>query len=224
MPQLWDTGGGKGDCSAEPPLADRERAKTTAVPCTDDQPEEERHETVSFAWRVGTTGRDIQQVPTFCPNPPTRPSAPELVLVSGGPLEVGLSQRAWDQYVTEINNYMREWSVFNRKLLCYFYSRQNAIEAEIDQGWVRTSRTSTVTNSITLKGKGTEEENHGTHADDNIVAGENEASSRTSAYLRVLDEDGKLQRLWEIALESHRECIRRFQQMQVWIMEGGKLV
>ncbi|KAI3013230.1 hypothetical protein CBS147346_233 [Aspergillus niger] len=173
-----------------------------------------------------TTMRDVRARKLVCPNPPKRPSAPDLVPISAGSQQLGLPRAAWERYAAEMNTYMREWNSFNRRILRHFNARQEAIETGMAPNWI-----SAVGDSARLKVDAQDQEDDddddnkkadGNESDDSMVAGSGKAGF--SAYLRGLDEDAKVMKHWEVAREMHRECILKLGEMREWILNGGKLV
>nr|XP_001389789.2 DnaJ domain protein [Aspergillus niger CBS 513.88] len=173
-----------------------------------------------------TNMRDVRARKLVCPNPPKRPSAPDLVPISAGSQQLGLPRAAWERYAAEMNTYMREWNSFNRRILRHFNARQEAIETGMAPNWI-----SAVGDSARLKVDAQDQEDDddddnkkadGNESDDSMVAGSGKAGF--SAYLRGLDEDAKVMKHWEVAREMHRECILKLGEMREWILNGGKLV
>lgn len=187
------------------------------------------HATLPFESRAKaprTTARDVRPRKLICPNPPKRPTPPELVPISAGSQQLGLPRGAWDRYIAEMGAYMREWNAFNRRLLRHFNARQDAMETGMAPNWIGAVGDSTRIKINEPSGeddeKATREDDDDAESDDAMVAGS--AKAGFSAYLRAFDEDERVHKHWEVARENHRKCIVQLGEMREWILNGGKLI
>lgn len=184
------------------------------------------HATLPFESRAKqqtTTKRDIRPRELKLPNPPKRPWAPQTVALSPGIMVLPLEK--WQYYVSQMGTYMHDWNVFNRKILCHFNARQEAVETGLSSNWI-----SAVGDSTRLKLNEDDEadESSETHTadtfdlDETLVPGSGKGGF--SAYLRGIEEDVQVRKHWEVACEMHRECILDLGRLREWIRNGGKVV
>lgn len=181
----------------------------------------------SKARQQTTTKRDIRPRELKLPNPPKRPRAPELVPIQPGSQQFVLPRDKWNYYVSTMGSYMRDWNIFNRRILLHFNTRQEAIETGLSPGWI-----SAVGDTARLRMNGNDDDaaqdKDQAHADPDIIdSDELVPDKRTggySAYLRGIEEDTQVRKHWEVACELHRECILDLGRLREWIRNGGKVV
>ena len=65
-----------------------------------------------------------------CLTPLKQPHRPNLV-PTGIEAQLALPQPAWEQYIGELDTYMREWDGFNRQILQHINTLQDANKAAI---------------------------------------------------------------------------------------------
>jgi hypothetical protein len=166
---------------------------------------------------LGVRARELQ-----CPNPPKRPRVPNLTPVSTGSQQLGLSRGVWNQYVAEMNTYMREWNDFNGRMLAHFSARQEAVKTGLAPGWIGAVGDSARLNVDSPAGSEPSRDGTEDALDDVLMPGG--AKGGYSAYLRGLEEDVKVRKHWDVACEMHHECIIHLGKMREWIRNGGKLL
>ncbi|KAJ9380805.1 hypothetical protein DTO063F5_6514 [Paecilomyces variotii] len=152
-----------------------------------------------------------------CPNPPKRPTRPALVAARAGSQQMVLPKQAWDRYVAEMTAYMREWNVFNRRMLRHFNARQDSVETGLSAHWISAFGDST-------RLKVDDEGEKDTDVDDEEVLIPGTARGGYSAYLRGIEEDFKVREHWNVAWELHLECVHELGEVRKWIKNGGKVV
>ncbi|RMJ27080.1 DnaJ domain protein [Aspergillus sp. HF37] len=166
---------------------------------------------------LGVRARELQ-----CPNPPKRPRVPNLMPVSAGSQQLGLSRSVWNRYVAEMNTYMREWNDFNGRMLAHFLARQEAVKTGLAPGWIGAVGDSARLNVDSPEGSEPSRDDTEDAVDDVLMPGT--AKGGYSAYLRGLEEDVKVRKHWDVACEMHHECILHLGKMREWIRNGGKLL
>jgi hypothetical protein len=125
------------------------------------------------------------------------PKPPKHVIIP--PLE-NVTQQTWTRYISEMNAYMHDWNIFNRKVLDHFMARQAQLDLTLMPNWM----------SAVGDGPSGEE----------VSAAVQEASSRNdvsgvhhhqkagyAAYRQWLDEDIVVRQWWIVACERHQKAV-----------------
>jgi hypothetical protein len=109
------------------------------------------------------------------------------------PLE-NVTQESWTRYTNETSGYMREWEIFNRKMLDHFQARQAQLEISLKPNWM----------SALGDGPGVEEINQKVQEDPD--AGRN-LKVGYAAYRQWLEGDMKVREWWNLACERHLQAV-----------------
>ncbi|KAJ5948210.1 hypothetical protein N7466_001225 [Penicillium verhagenii] len=230
-PQPPKAAAGKSNAEARIPLFDLENLRNIA-PFTSTnnggiENLDDVHATLPFESRAKeqtTTKRDILPRELKLPNPPKRPSVPQIVMFAPGTQVLSIDK--WKHYVSAMGTYMHDWNVFNSRILLYFRARQEAVETGLSSNWI-----SAVGDSARLKINDDDDadDNNKSHSHDSfedfeetLVAGSGKGGF--NAYLRGIQEDIQVRKHWEVACELHRECILDLGRLREWIHNGGRLV
>jgi hypothetical protein len=111
------------------------------------------------------------------------------------PPEDGLTQEAWESYVRNVNTYLRDWNVFNIKMLDHFRTRQDQINVGMRNNW------------ISSVGDGPSVEAFDTGGDSSLRAG-------FATYMAWLEDDSRCRSWWDTANERHRECFENLARVR----------
>jgi hypothetical protein len=118
------------------------------------------------------------------------PKPPEDVIP---PLE-DVTQEAWTRYTTKMSAYMREWRIFNKKMLDHFQARQAQLDITLMSNWMRALG----------DGPSGEEISRATPQEPS-TSGNQKAGY--AAYRQWMEEDMKVREWWNVACERHRQAV-----------------
>jgi hypothetical protein len=93
-----------------------------------------------------------------------------------------IDETSWKSYVADMNAYFYDWSVFNKKMIGHFRSRQEQVDMSMASHW------------ISMVGDGPPPE-----ALDGSKAG-------YATFMAWLEEDTKVRRWWDVANERNKQC------------------
>ncbi|RAK78377.1 DnaJ domain protein [Aspergillus fijiensis CBS 313.89] len=176
------------------------------------------HVTLPFESRANfpkTTVRNARPRDLDLPRPPKRPTMPELIPLSAGSAQMGLSRAAWERYTAEMAVYTSEWNAFNRRMLQHFNARQEATETGMAPNWI-----GAIGDAAKVK-LDPEDGLDGVNSD-TMVAGS--AKGGYNAYKLALDQDLRVWKHWEVARELHYDCISKLGDLRDWVISGGKML
>jgi hypothetical protein len=104
------------------------------------------------------------------------------------PADDRLDKNNFDQYVQNMQGYMREWNIFNAKMIEHFRSRQDRVCGQMSQNWIGQA------------GDGPEAEILDQDENGDKLAG-------YGAYMQWLKDDTQCRDWWEEANEKHLRCL-----------------
>ena len=144
------------------------------------------------------------------------------------PLEQ-LDQDSWSRYVTAISAYMREWHVFNQKMLAHFQARDAEITMTLTRNWVSALGDGPSGKDVCRKlqeggvsvggeggdgGSGSGGQNGGINggtaagvSSGSGGVGSYSATAGYAAYRDWMEEDLRVREWWNLACERHREAV-----------------
>lgn len=166
-----------------------------------------------------TTMDDIRPRELKLPNPPKRPQPPQLVPIGLGSDRLGLPRAAWDRHLAEMEAYMRQWSAFNNRMIRHFDARQEAVNTGMAPHWLGAVGDAT---RIKVNNENDREDSSETPQEDDMVPGSGKGGF--NAYMRALNEDRKVRKHWEVAVDMHTECMMQHGQLRDALMNGSRLV
>lgn len=109
------------------------------------------------------------------------------------PLE-DLTQEAWTRYTTEMSIYMRDWHIFNKKMLDHFQARQAQLDMTLLPNWVRSLG----------DGPSGEEISRKIHEYSNASL---TPKAGYAAYRQWMEEDTRVREWWNVACERHTQAV-----------------
>jgi hypothetical protein len=101
-----------------------------------------------------------------------------------------VNQLSWARYVADMNSYVCDWSVFNKKMIEHFRRRQEQVEMSMNSRW------------ISMIGDGRSPD-----ALDGPKAG-------YATYMAWLEADDKCREWWNVANERNRQCFEDLGKMR----------
>jgi hypothetical protein len=114
------------------------------------------------------------------------------------PFEV--NQLSWARYVADMNAYVCDWHVFNKRMVEHFRGRQEQVDMSMDSHW------------ISMIGDGQPPD-----ALDGRHAG-------YVTYMAWLEEDDKCREWWNVANERHRQCFEDLGKMRAKVKADPRLL
>jgi hypothetical protein len=109
------------------------------------------------------------------------------------PLET-VTPESWSRYMSDMTIYMRDWNIFNRKLIDHFLGRQAQLDLTLMGNWMSAvgdgPEAEEVSNSLAVQ------EKHG---------GQQKAGY--AAYRQWMEEDERVREWWMVACEGHQRAV-----------------
>ncbi|KIX03398.1 uncharacterized protein Z518_06950 [Rhinocladiella mackenziei CBS 650.93] len=102
------------------------------------------------------------------------------------PAEDRLDQANFQQYVDNMNAYMKEWNYFNARMIEHFRSRQDRVCGTMSQNW------------INMRGDG---------PDADVLDENRSQKAGYAAYMQWLKDDTQCREWWDHAHEKHLQCL-----------------
>jgi hypothetical protein len=104
------------------------------------------------------------------------------------PADDRLDKLNFDQYVQNMQNYMREWNHFNAKMIEHFRARQDKVCGTMSQNWIAQSGDGPDAEALEQDEKGDKQAGY-------------------AAYMQWLKDDAQCRDWWEEANEKHLKCM-----------------
>ncbi|OCT47251.1 molecular chaperone DnaJ [Cladophialophora carrionii] len=104
------------------------------------------------------------------------------------PADDRLDKANFDQYVQNMQNYMRDWNHFNAKMIEHFRARQDKVCGTMSQNWIAQVGDGPDAESLEQDEKGDKQAGY-------------------AAYMQWLKDDAQCRDWWEEANEKHMRCL-----------------
>jgi hypothetical protein len=111
-----------------------------------------------------------------------------------------VNQLSWARYVADMNAYVCDWHVFNKRMIEHFRGRQEQVDMSMNSHW------------INMIGDG-----QPPHALDGRHAG-------YATYMAWLEEDDKCREWWNVANEKHRQCFEELGKIRAKVKAEPRLL
>lgn len=157
-------------------------------------------------------GKVLDPRPLQLPRPPKAPLAPGTVTPS-----------AWEIYLATSRVYLKEWTVFNDKMLGHFNDRQRDVKESMVEDWMGVVGDIDGPTHLNEDGDAHEDEDDEDDEEDEGETIEKAGKRRRGAkgqgrrrrqgflkYMQSMEEDFRVRQHWDIAWEKHRDAMWTF--------------